>query len=381
MSLFVVSTLLVTLVTAVYIYVKYIVFTFWKRRGVPYAEPTFPFGNFISAFLKKKSFGENLRDLYNSSDAPILGIYATIRPALLIRDPKIIRDIWIKDFQSFWHRGLHFDETVDPLAANLFSQSGDKWKEMRTKLTPTFTTGKIKAMFGTIIDCGKSLENYLNKVAACEEEIEVRDIFARFTTNAIASIAFGIDIDCLENPNDDFRRYSGRFFEPTFKGIIRFNMSLWSPFLTKLFGVRFVDKDVFDFMKDTVRQNLEYREKNNVSRKDFFQLLMQLRNSGKLQDDGGDWSAEAKSNVKSLSLDEMTAQTFIFVVAGYESSSTTMSFCMYELARNPELQKRAYNEITSVLQKYDGKLTYESFGEMKYLDCCIDGNYYLNKEI
>lgn len=50
-----------------------------------------------------------------------------------------------------------------------------------------------------------------------------------------------------------------------------------------------------------------------------------------------------------------------------------MAFCMYELAKNPEAQNRAFEEIKSVLQKHDGKLTYEAVAEMKYVECCIDG--------
>lgn len=49
-----------------------------------------------------------------------------------------------------------------------------------------------------------------------------------------------------------------------------------------------------------------------------------------------------------------------------------MSFCMYELSKQPDLQQNAYDEITMVLQKHDGKLTYEALSEMKYLNSCID---------
>lgn len=46
---------------------------------------------------------------------------------------------------------------------------------------------------------------------------------------------------------------------------------------------------------------------------------------------------------------------------------------MYELAKNPHVQQKAYDDIISVLQNHDGKLTYEALSEMKYLDKCIDG--------
>lgn len=374
-----VSVFLVTLIAAVYLYVQY-TFSYWKRRGVPFAKPTFPFGNFSRTFTKRSTFGHTLQDLYSSVDeAPMLGIFTSIRPALLIRDPKLTRDILIKDFQSCWHRGFHYDETIDALASNLFSQSGEKWKAMRAKLSGGFTPGKMKVMFETIVSCGKPLEKHLNKLATMEAEIEARDIFARFTTNVIASVAFGIEVNCFENPDDEFREYGWRFFEPKFKHVLRFNLSYVSPFLTKMFGVRFADKDVEEFMKETIRQNLEYREKNGVSRKDFFQLLMQLRNTGKLEDD--DWTTKTTNDAKSLTLNDMAAQAYVFLIAGYRSSSTTMSFCLYEMAKRPETQRKAYEEITSILEKHDGKLSYESLKEMRYLASCIDGISISTKKI
>lgn len=138
----------------------------------------------------------------------------------------------------------------------------------------------------------------------------------------IASVSFGLDIDCIENPNEEFRLYGQRFFEPTPKNMFRFHLTFIYPKLAKLLRLRFTDKDVGEFMTETVRQNIEYREKNNVTRKDFFQLLMQLRNTGSIQEDG-DWSAKVVTKDKdtSMSLEEMSAHSFVF----YTGNCTTVN--------------------------------------------------------
>lgn len=46
-------------------------------------------------------------------------------------------------------------------------------------------------------------------------------------------------------------------------------------------------------MKNIVRQTINYREKNNVSRKDMLQLLLQLRNTGKISADDNVWAVES----------------------------------------------------------------------------------------
>lgn len=131
-----------------------------------------------------------------------------------------------------------------------------------------------------------------------------------------ASIGFGLEIDSFKHPDNEFREKGSRFFKPSLCTMWRFNMSFISPFLTKLLRIRLMDKDVSDFLVETVRQNLEYREKNNVVRRDFFQLLMQLRNSGKIQDDVKNWDALVTSNKKALSVNDMTAHSFAFFLGG-----------------------------------------------------------------
>ena len=63
----------------------------------------------------------------------------------------------------------------------------------------------------------------------------------------------------------------------------------------------------------------------------------------------------------------------MFFGAGFETAASTMSFCLYELAVNPDIQDRLKNEIDTVLEKHGGSVTYEGIQEMKYLDKIISG--------
>lgn len=127
-------------------------------------------------------------------------------------------------------------------------------------------------------------------------------------------------------------------------------------------------------MVSIVKQNMEYREQHRTVRKDFFQLLVQLRNTGTVSMDG-DWHTMITTNEheKQLSLNECAAQAFIFFLAGFETSSTAMSFCLYELAKNPICQAKVHQEIDDTLRKFNGQCSFEAIHEMKYLEHCIDG--------
>lgn len=75
--------------------------------GIKYVEPTFPFGNFKPTIMQKKTGGELVADIYKNHKEPYIGIFGAFRPMLVVRDPKLIRLMFIKDFQHFVDRGVY----------------------------------------------------------------------------------------------------------------------------------------------------------------------------------------------------------------------------------------------------------------------------------
>lgn len=73
-----------------------------------------------------------------------------------------------------------------------------------------------------------------------------------------------------------------------------------------------------------------------------------------------------------LTVEEAAAQAFIFFLAGFETTSTTISFALFEMAQNQEIQSRAREEVRNIKEKCGG-LIYESIMEMHYLDTILFG--------
>ena len=141
------------------------------------------------------------------------------------------------------------------------------------------------------------------------------------------------------------------------------------------FQLRMIPKKITDFFIDAVRDTMNYREENNYQRNDFLQLLIQLRKKGYIEDADAPKNPEEEFSgpVQPFTFEQAAAQCFIFFFAGFETSSSTMQFSLYELAINPDLQKKLRSEIDRILAKYDGKLTYEGIQEMDLLDRVVAG--------
>ncbi|EFN89993.1 probable cytochrome P450 6a13 [Harpegnathos saltator] len=353
-------------------------FNFWECRGVPFRKPTVLVGNFSSSLLFRKSVPESVEEMYQwFKDERFFGAFRVRSPVLIIRDPDLVRSVCVKDFACFSNRGIPINNFQDPLSGHLFNLEGRKWKGLRSKLTPAFSSGKLKRMFYLLVECSEELQKLIDTSCNVDRTVvEVRELAAKFTIDVIGSCAFGIQINALTNEESEFHRAAKRLSKPSYKATLWRMLRTAVPRLYRWLGVQVIDPSVTRFFKNVVSQMISQREENSTRRHDFMDLLVELKNRGTLENEAGStqfYSEEDAQAAKEIELDENTiaAQAFVFFAAGYETSSNTIAFCLHELASNQEIQERARRDIRDAIEARGGKLTYEAVQEMKYLDMVI----------
>ncbi|KAG5667306.1 hypothetical protein PVAND_015292 [Polypedilum vanderplanki] len=327
-------------------------YEYFKRLGIPFVPPTFPYGS-SSTVSRTEHIGDVLRQQYEKfkNQGPAFGTFIFAKPLLVPTDPELVKEIFVRNFESFHDHGFIYNEKVDPLSANLFFKNGQEWKDLRNKLSPTFTSGRMKMMFPLVLNASNRLIDYLVPYAEKSKPFEVKEVYSSFTTEVISDVAFGITTKCLGNPNNDFRKMARAVFEPNIWESMRVFFVFSFEKLAMFLNMSFNPKHVTEFFMGTVRDTLNYREKNKVERNDFFQLLMNIKNSP-----------------EGMSFNEVAANSFVFMVAGFETSSSVLTFTSYELALNQDIQDKLRNEINEVLANHNGEITYDAIMEMKYLD-------------
>lgn len=355
------------------------------ERGIP------ALGTLASVVLGRASIVDEIAKVYNKypNDRYVGMFEIGGKPSVMIRDPEIIKAISIKDFDSFVNHNLQVDRDADPLMGRvLFSAKDQKWRDMRSILSPLFTGSKMRMMTSlmaeSIEDCTSYLHQELIEKSASGGALEynMMDILSACANDVIGSCAFGIRTNSLKDKDNEFFQ-TGKSITYAVQNVKTLVVSSL-PRLASWLKLKIIDKKYDDFFRDVVRSNIQQRKEQNIVRNDMIHLMMlakqgnlDLKEKDELADAGFATiseviSSRAAEKLKDLSEDDFVAQCLIFFLAGFTGVSTTMCFLCHELALNPDIQDRLRSEIDETHESLDGeRVTYEALQKMFYLDQVI----------
>ena len=366
--------LLVTVLILIY-YVITRKYDYWKDRNVPHKKPTFLLGNYGDMILQKKSFGETVRDrCIEFPDEKFIGVFYGTEPVLIPKDPEIIKLIVTKDFYYFHGRELSDYQDKEPLALNLFGTYGDSWRVLRQNLTPLFSSAKMKNMFHLIEKCSHVYETMLDRETNISKELEVRSLTSKYTMECIGACAFGIDTKTMtEDENENpFKKMTDFLDPPIYVLWLRVIRAIW-PSIFYMFGFQMLKKQL-KFFGDLVTSVISEREYKQSGRHDFVDLVMSWKQNHEIVGDSmkNIKTGENKKVTLEANDDLLVAQCFVFFAAGFETSSTTLSYALYELAKNNEIQNKVLQEVDAYLARHENVLNYDCISDLPYLEAVVD---------
>lgn len=363
--------LLCSILGALYLYFTR-TFKYWEKKGIKNDTPLPLFGNCVSILMAKKSEANFYKDLYRKYlDERVVGYFRSSTPDLLIRDPDIIKRILTTDFQYFYARGIidcsNDPENIELIRKHLAIVEGDFWRLLRQSSTPAFTSGKLKAMFPLIVERAGRLRERARALSAGARPVDARDLMARYTIDFIAACGLGIDGEVLKNEHSAFLEIAEEINRVDIKWIIIEMLKTFFPYTFRHIKVRGKLEKMFC---DLVSSILKQRDYKPSSRNDFMDIMLELKNKGKIECDSMEkMKSDGTPERISIEIDDslIAAQAFAFFVAGYETSSSSTSYTLHEIAYNPDKQQKIHAEIDRVLAKHGNNLSYDAIKEMQYL--------------
>ncbi|XP_050352999.1 cytochrome P450 6B7-like [Nymphalis io] len=350
---------------------------YWKKRKVPYLKPSLLFGNYKDYILFRKNLPNVAQDICRKfPNEPYVGVFYGTDPALIIKDPNLIKLVMAKDFYYFSYREVSQHLHKELITQNMFFNGGDKWKVLRQNLTALFSSAKMKNMFPLIESCASALEDALNREMTNQNTIEIKSLLARYTMDCIGSCAFGINTGTLtaKSSSNPFTIMGEKLFDVTNYGGFRLvSRAMWPALFYRL-GFTLFDNDIIHFFNKILTEVFESRQYKESSRNDFVDLILGWKKKSYLIGDSiTKFNTGAKTTI-SLNVDDnlLIAQCTLFFAAGFETTSTTTSFILYELAKRKDAQTRVLEEIDDYYQRHEGKIEYECINEMPFVQACID---------
>lgn len=292
----------------------------------------------------------------------------------MISDPDMIREIAVKQFPNFQDRPQNIPiPKVWKLSVN--DATGGHWRFLRHTLSPIFSSGKMKKMEPILHKCLDSFIDVLDKRVLETDVIDIQPVFGALTLDVICSSAFGIEVNSQQNPEDDFMKNVRKVFNNFNIGSNPFFfLSVLFPEIISLLArlltfFNLTDSPTEYVKKVTQKVILERKQSGSSQSNDLLQLMIDAHRDSDHHDDETEGLLNNGEKKRPLTDDEILVNSIIFLIAGYDTTSSVLSWLAYCLATNMEVQERLIREIDDAIG--DKKPSYDSVFELQYLDMVL----------
>ena len=237
--------------------------------------------------------------------------------------------------RAFSGDGLFTSKTSEP-----------NWQKAHNILVPSFSQQAMKGYHSMMVDIAQQLVQKWERLNH-NESIDVPDDMTRLTLDTIGLCGFGYRFNSFYRENHN-------------------------PFIISM--VNSLDEAMHQSTRLPIQNKLLFNRKKQFENdiQSMFSLVDQLIAERKEQGDQGETdmlarmlSAKDPHTGEKLDDENIRFQIITFLIAGHETTSGLLSFALYLLLKNPEVLKKAYEEVDLILT--DTVPTYKQVTQLKYI--------------
>ncbi|RWS03343.1 cytochrome P450 monooxygenase-like protein [Dinothrombium tinctorium] len=283
----------------------------------------------------------------------IFGIYEGLTPALMVSEPKLVRQVLVTDFHRFPNCKFELDGGNQIASNALFGLRYKPWKRVRSVISSAFTKNHIKLMIPLIESKVKYLLSNFETIAINGKSVDVRKYFAAFIMDVIVTCAMGGQINSLQNPDNDLVKSVKQILRR--KSVVRSIFSLFFSSIAKRHSNFDHERNAWHNLFKIMESISNERKNKGTKRNDFLQLMLDKIDESE------------KRNLQSLN--EAIDQIISFLICGFDTTSTALAFAAYCLALHPEHQHQLIEEIDEIDD--ESSFDVDEIDSLKYLDAFV----------
>ncbi len=249
-----------------------------------------------------------------------------------------------------WREILEITEEIGQVG--VFAAEGDDWRRMRRLAVTALNSNHLQRYFEIVSTCTARLHRRLLTAAGRGAGFDIGQALSSFTVDVTSALAFGHDLNTLERGDGGLQEHLHRVFHMTNRRIF-LAFPYWRYF--KLPADRALDrstaeieKAVRSFMAET-RKRIAARPELREQPENFLESMI-----------------AAQETEGAFSDEEIMGNVFTLLLAGEDTTSHSMAWTIWWMARRPDVQARWAEEAVEVLGEQACASEYETVEGFRY---------------
>ena len=311
----------------------------------------------------KKNGNEYILDLCKEfKDEKFFGYFSLGKPMLVVQDLEMVKTMKTKDFRHFpdtqdenISRTMRTGGDLDSLFNhNIGSARGDEWRDVRSSLSPVFTSGKMKAMMKFIVEVSENLLAEMEKKSEIGE-FELKDVTGKFSLDALASCAFGIDFNSFGGAKSSaFVEHASQLFKQDIWGLLAiFKFLPGVPQLFQMLNINVQKPKTTKFFKDIVTDTLRARANSGEKRNDIIDMMVDAMKQIAMEKEEDEMEHEqfeqdmkfTHKQKRKMTEQDIVSNLIVLLIVGYDTTGMTLAAILWALSENPDVQEKLRREV------------------------------------
>ncbi|XP_068110467.1 cholesterol 24-hydroxylase-like isoform X2 [Hyperolius riggenbachi] len=282
---------------------------------------------------------------------PVIRFNFLHRAAILVVSPEAVKEFlmspkYTKDW--FYDRLSHMFGSRFMGKGLVTDRDYDHWHKQRRIMDPAFSRTYLIGMMGTFNEKAEELVERLAEKADGKTQVGMHDMLSRVTLDVISKVAFGMELNTIDDDQTPFPR--------AISLVMRSLVEMRNPFIRYSLGKQKFIKDVQEsvkFLRKIGEECIRRRQKAIEEGEDIpVDILTQILKGAAQEED--------------CDMEDLLDNFVTFFIAGQETTANQLSFTVIELARSPDIMKKAQAEVDEVIgSKRD--IEYDDLGKLQYL--------------
>lgn len=264
----------------------------------------------------------------------------------------------LKQRPETFRRYANIANVMDEMGiSGVFSAEGETWKKHRKLTSEALNVRNVQRFYPTLLEISGKLLRKWEHAAEAGKTIDVQREMMRYTVDITTAIAFGYQMNTLEEGEDILQNHLEHIF-PMINRRITAPFPIWRYFPTSKDrelkkSLRHIESTVQGFIAEG-RKRLEEQPELKLQPTNFLEALLTEQ--------------ETDSTFTDY---EVFGNVFTLLLAGEDTTSNSLSWVLFHLTQHPEYVLKIREEALQVYPENDQAPDYETMRKLQWTEAVV----------